>query len=443
MTNLASAPGSDRDLLEHLYRVAVAAVDPGPAVAQALADDDAARAARGGALWILSLGKAAVPMARGAAQVARSAGLAIAGGLVVGSVPEPSPDASLPVVAGDHPEPGAASLAAATLLGQVVDRIRPGDHVWILLSGGATSLIGAPLPGLGQADLRALYALLLGSGLDITAMNRIRKRFTRWGGGKLARALAGAHIRQYVVSDVIGDDLPSIGSGPCIGDPTTATDVRRSLEQGGLWERIPAPLQAFINDAIAGRAQETPKPGDAAIESVKTRVVSSNRLALKAAAAEAARLGLVPEVMPAALAGEASVVGTSVAATLRNYSQSRPTQGAARRCVIWGGETTVTLGGSTGSGGRSQELALAAAAVLAGTEGISLLAAGTDGRDGPTDAAGAFVNGSTWARIAAAGHDPAAALHRHDAYPALAAAGALFKPGVTGTNVMDVVAALT
>jgi hydroxypyruvate reductase len=309
----------------------------------------------------------------------------------------------------------------------------------VLLSGGATSLLAAPVEGVSPDELRALYSLLLGSGLDITAMNRIRKRFTRWGGGKLARELAGAHVRQYVVSDVIGDDLPSIASGPCVGDPTTAAEVQRYLAHGNLWERLPASLQTFIDDVIAGRRDETPKPGEAAIESVRTRVVSSNRLALEAAAAEAAGLGLVPHVVPAPLAGEARTAGTSVAATLRNYSQSRSTQGAARRCVIWGGETTVTLGGSAGQGGRSQELALAAARELAGTRGTMLLAAGTDGRDGPTDAAGAFVDGGTWERIGAAGRDPEADLHGHDAYPALDAAGALFRPGMTGTNVMDVV----
>jgi hydroxypyruvate reductase len=442
MSHPAPFPSSDRELLEHLYRVAVAAVNPDPAVASALAGDGATGSAKGSALWMLALGKAAVPMARGAARAARDAGLPIAGGVIVSSAVEPTPDAALPIVAGDHPEPGAASLAASDLLGLVVDRIRPGDHVWVLLSGGATSLIGAPLPGIEQADLRQLYSLLLGSGLDITAMNRIRKRFTRWGGGKLAQALADAHVRQYVVSDVIGDDLPSIASGPCVGDPTTAAEIRRHLEHGGLWERLPIALRAFIDDVMAGQKAEMPKPGEAAIESVRTRVVSSNRLALEAAAAEAARLGLVPEVVPSPLAGEARTAGTSVAATLRNYSQSRSTQGAARRCVIWGGETTVTLGDSPGLGGRSQELALSAAMELEGAEGISLLSAGTDGRDGPTDAAGAFVDGTTWAHVRYSGRDPAADLGRHDAYPALNAARALFRPGLTGTNVMDLVIGL-
>jgi hydroxypyruvate reductase len=443
MTGIHDAGAADRALLEGLYRAAVAAVNPGPAVAAALVADGAAGDARGHRLFICALGKASVPMAEGASHVARAAGLPIAGGLIVGSAFEPTPDASLPVVAGDHPEPGARSLAASTLLGEVTSRVRPGDHVWVLLSGGVTSLVGAPLPGLDQADVRELYRLLLASGLDITAMNRIRKRFTRWGGGRLALALDGATVRQYVVSDVIGDDLPSIGSGPCVGDPTNAAEIRRLLEAANLWTRLPPALPALIKDTIAGQRDETPKPDHPAVASIRTRIVSSNRLALEAASVRAAALGLVPEVASTPLAGEARTAGTSVAATLRNYSQRRSTQEAARFCVIWGGETTVTLGDTPGLGGRSQELALTVARELAGTDNISVLAAGTDGRDGPTDAAGAVVDGSTWSRVAAAGRNPDRDLDQHDAYPALDAAGALFRPGLTGTNVMDVVIGLT
>ena len=176
--------------------------------------------------------------------------------------------------------------------------------------------------------------------------------------------------------------------------------------------------------------------------SVETAIISSNRLALEAAARRATELGLASEIVSEPLAGEARTAGASVAATLRNYSQARQTQAPTRRCVIFGGETTVTLGDDPGLGGRSQELALAAAQTLAGSEGVSLLAGGTDGRDGPTDAAGAIVDGRTWAAIRAAGRDPAKDLERHDAYHALAAAGVLLQPGLTGTNVMDVVIGL-
>jgi hydroxypyruvate reductase len=287
--------------------------------------------------------------------------------------------------------------------------------------------------------LKEIYALLLGSGLDITAMNRIRKRFSRWGGGRLALALAPAPVHVYVVSDVIGDDLASIGSGPCVPDPTTAREVHELLQRSGLWERIPESARRQVRQASEGTKAETPKPGDPAFARVTLELIASNGLALEAAAKRAAELGLVPVVESAPLAGEASAAGTSVAATLlQDYAGRTIPQ---RRCRIWGGETTVTLGeGSPGLGGRCQELALAAARALAGAPAdLALLAAGTDGRDGPTDAAGAIVDGRTWSAITSAGRDPARDLAAHDAYRALDAAGVLLRPGLTGTNVMDVV----
>jgi hydroxypyruvate reductase len=328
---------------------------------------------------------------------------------------------------------------AAEALATLAARIGPADEVWVLLSGGTTSLIGAPEPGLSPDDLTRLYSLLLGSGLDITAMNRIRKRFSRWGGGKLARALAPARVRVYAVSDVIGDDLASIGSGPCVPDPSTAGEVRELLQRANLWSRLPEPARGLVAAAEAGTTAETPKPGDQAFARVTVELVVSNRLALEAAAKRAAELGLTPEVVETPIAGEASAAGVSVAAKLLyNCARNSIPQPS---CLIWGGETTVTLGPEpAGLGGRSQELALAAARELEGApEGIALLAAGTDGRDGPTDAAGAIVDGGTWSAMVRSGRDPARDLAAHDAYHALDAAGALLRPGLTGTNVMDVV----
>ncbi|MBA3318631.1 MAG: DUF4147 domain-containing protein, partial [Gemmatimonadales bacterium] len=334
------------------------------------------------------------------------------------------------------------SLAAAQALGAVAARAAKGDEVWVLLSGGTTSLIGAPVDGIPAEDLSRLYALLLGSGLDVTAMNRIRKRFSRWGGGRLALALAPARVRVYLVSDVIGDDLASIGSGPCVPDLATAAEVRGLLQRSGLWEQIPETTRRQLRQAEAGRIAETPKPGDPAFARVTLELIASNGLALEAAAKRAAELGLDPVVSDTPLAGEAREVGASVAATLLQDHASRSVpQPERRHCFIWGGETTVTLGSlPAGLGGRCQELALAAAGALAGApSGVALLAAGTDGRDGPTDAAGAIVDGMTWKAMAAAGRDPARDLVAHDAYRALDAAGALLRPGLTGTNVMDVV----
>lgn len=437
---LAPCPVRDRELLEHLYATAVTAANPGPAVAQALDQEPHPATAP---LWIVSVGKASVPMAQSAIATARRQRRRIVGGLVVPPEPASSPDPLIAVIVGDHPEPGHGSLAAATALGELAQRVGRDDEVWVLLSGGATSLIGAPEGEASQQDLQQLYSLLLASGLDITAMNTVRKRFTRWGGGKLARALGTARrIRQLVVSDVIGDDLAAIGSGPCVPDPSTAAEVRTLLGTAALLTRLPTPFRAALH-AIEKRVMpETPKAGAPVFDRVNTTIVVSNRLALEAVARRAAELGLASVIIPQPLSGEAAEAGASVAAMLTSYRDIANAQHAARRCLIAGGETTVTLGPSPGLGGRCQELALAAAQVLAGRSGISLLAAGTDGRDGPTDAAGAVVDGSTWGQIRARGREPADDLARHDAYHALRAADALFKPGLTGTNVMDVVVGL-
>ena len=431
---------SVRDLLLDLYRAATSAAAPGPALAARLEEVELDPTRR---IWILALGKAALPMAATAVEVLGSRDRHPEGGLIVAPSDGHSPHPRLKLVRGDHPEPGPGSLAAAEAVGAAAGRVGPSDEVWLLLSGGTTSLVGAPEPGVTPADLTAIYALLLGSGLDITAMNRIRKRFSRWGGGKLARALAPARVRVYVVSDVIGDDLASIGSGPCVPDPTTAADIRALLEDAALWSRIPESARQVVSSTVSGQTPETPKPGDQAFARVTLELVASNRLALEAAAKRAAELGLAPRVVEPPLAGEAAAAGASVAASLLNncVRLSIPQPSPSPACWIWGGETTVTLGENpTGLGGRSQELALAAARGLEGApEGIALLAAGTDGRDGPTDAAGAAVDGRTWAGIKSRGRDPAKDLAAHDAYPALESVGALLKPGPTGTNVMDIV----
>ncbi|HUR96140.1 MAG TPA: DUF4147 domain-containing protein [Gemmatimonadales bacterium] len=423
-----------------LYAVATAAVNPVPALVNRLQRLDRRPAT---SPWVFALGKAAMPMAQAAVDTLSGWGLAPAGGLAVPPSAGPLPHPVIAVVAGDHPEPGVSSLAAAGALGEATARVAPQDEVWVLLSGGASSLLAAPVEGITPTDLTSLYTQLLGSGLDITAMNRIRKRFSRWGGGRLARALAPARVRVFVVSDVIGDDLASIGSGPCVPDPTTAREVRLTLQEAGLWARIPAAARSIVLASESGEMAETPKPGDQAFARVTHELIASNRLALEAAADRAAELGLAPEVAEAPLAGEAATTGASVAATLlQNCGQTGITQPRTeRRCFIWGGETTVTLGDvPPGLGGRCQELALAASRALMGApDGVALLAAGTDGRDGPTDAAGAIVTGTTWEAMSSAQRDPARDLAAHDAYRALEAAGALVKVGLTGTNVMDVV----
>ncbi len=363
-----------------------------------------------------------------------------------------SPHPALSVVVGDHPQPGAASFRAAELLGEAVAQVDPGDEVWVLLSGGTTSLIGAPIPGIAPSDLTELYRLLLGSGLDITAMNRIRKRFARWAGGRLAAALAPAHVKNFTISDVIGDDLGSIGSGPCVPDSSSAAEVRALLVTAGLWSHIPPPLRQYLEAVERGTAAETPKPGDPAFRTTETVLVASNRLALEAVCVRARSLGMEARLLDTALSGEAAQVGRALASTLLGYngtqlSGTQVIDTNNHAIAVWGGETTVTLGPNPGLGGRSQELALAASSVLSGAtrpdgRSVHLLAAGTDGRDGPTDAAGGFADSTTWSAIIKAGRDPKADLENHASNASLDAGNALFLTGMTGTNVMDLVLGL-
>ncbi|HWA55664.1 MAG TPA: DUF4147 domain-containing protein [Gemmatimonadales bacterium] len=448
MTSAAGAP-APRDLLTDLYWTAVTAAAPGPALIRAL---DARTVPSSRPVHLLALGKAALPMATAAVEVLATRRLVPAGGLLVVPEPSASPHPALAVAVGDHPQPGPNSFAASEHLAQAVARVRPGDEVWVLLSGGTTSLIGAPIPGIAPTDLGELYRLLLGSGLDITAMNRIRKRYARWAGGRLAAALAPAHVKNFTISDVIGDDLGSIGSGPCVPDASSAADVRALLVTAGLWMKIPAPLRDHLEAVQRGTAAETPKPGDPAFQTTEVHLVASNRLALEAVCAKARALGLEPRLLDDAMAGEAAEVGRRLASALLAYdgtqlsgAQGNPTNKHA--VLVWGGETTVTLGPSPGLGGRSQELALAAGGVLARERrpdgrSVHLLAAGTDGRDGPTDAAGGFADAGTWDAIRAAGRDPEQDLARHESHAALRAGGALFVTGMTGTNVMDLVLGL-
>jgi hydroxypyruvate reductase len=364
--------------------------------------------------------------------------------------------AQLRVVAGDHPIPGPQSMVAADAIGETAASVREGDHVIVLVSGGGTSLAAAPAPdvkGFSQNDLAELYAALMTSGADITAMNAVRKRFARWAGGRLAVALAQAWVHCLIVSDVVGDDVASISSGPCVGDPVTARELVTRLERSGVWARIPEPARRHLSAAASGDAPETPKPHDAAFAHVAIRVIVSNANAVSAAAA-AARTAGIDEVTVAEipLSGEASIAGVRLASELMaRQKRARGPDARKSKCVIWGGETTVTFAGAgvppaEALGGRNQELALAAARSL-DDDGeqigrIAILAAGTDGRDGPTDAAGAIVDGTTWRAVEAAGRDPAADLASHAAHRALGAAGALLKTGHTGTNVMDIVIGL-
>ncbi|HEX9755262.1 MAG TPA: DUF4147 domain-containing protein, partial [Gemmatimonadales bacterium] len=413
------------------FGAAVAAVEPGACVRRVLAVESRPSSQP----HILAVGKAAIRMAQAAVKAVRDWEYDRAPGLVIAAEPGSVPGCE--VLAGDHPVPGPASVHASEAIAAFIEQVPAGSPVWFLLSGGASSLMAAPEPPLTTSDLQETFAVLLRCGLDIHAMNSVRKRITRWGGGRLGRALARVHVLQIVISDVIGDDLAAIGSGPCVPDPVDTPAVIARLREARAYDRLPAATRRLLTDMAEGRRAETLKPGDSALERIRTVIAATNTDARRAAAEYAKALDATVHLYSEPVQGEASAAGRRLAAELLETPGDEPV------VHVWGGETTVTVTGDAGEGGRCQELALAAAEVLAGagSRQVALLAAGTDGRDGPTDAAGALVDAGTWEAIGMAGHDPERALERHDSYRALASAGALIRTGPTGTNVMDLMIA--
>lgn len=405
---------------------------------------DALRIDRDRRVWIYAVGKAAHAMAGAAAQSLLRSLHSIVGGVVVSPEGGASPYPTLLSLRGDHPMPGPNSFAAAAKIGDVTTGRRGTDVAIVLISGGASSLIGAALRGMNDADLTRLFELLLGSGLDIGQMNAVRKRFSRWAAGRLALALAPAQTHCLAISDVAGDDLAVIGSGPCVPDATTVRDVTDILQRANLLNRIPQTHRDYLTAVSRGTIPDTPKRTHPAFAHVSAKVIGNNGLSVDGAAAKARELGLEAQTVGPRLTGEASRAGEAIA---RHLIDAR-NQGARDTAFVWGGETTVTLsaGASPKGGGRCQELALAAARALSQAgdagAGITILAAGTDGRDGATDSAGAIVDRATWERIASNGRDPAQALAAHESHGALAAASALIPRRDTGTNVNDVVIGL-
>ena len=329
---------------------------------------------------------------------------------------------------GGHPIPNINSQRAAERALSVAKDCRRDETLIVLLSGGASALWSAPIKGLSLQDIRAVNQMLLQSGADIHQLNTIRKHLSAIKGGRLAEAAWPGHVVTLAVSDVIGDDNSVIGSGPTVGDPTTwqdATDIIQRLDL-----QLPTDVRQYLQLGVEGSLPDTPKPNAKLLKQSVFRLLASNTDALKAAEAAAQKMGYEVVSVYHDVCGEARNVGTAMA---RRVLRLKPGQ-----CIIWGGETTVTVRGN-GKGGRNQELALAAACVLEGASlDTGLLSGGTDGIDGPTDAAGGWVTPDTVTMALAAGVDPHVALEANDAYNCLSAANQLLITGPTHTNVMDV-----
>jgi hydroxypyruvate reductase len=281
-------------------------------------------------------------------------------------------------------------------------------------------------------DKLAVNERLLACGADISEINTVRKHLSQVKGGGLARWVFPSPLVSFILSDVVGDDLSTIGSGPTVPDPTTFQDAWQVLERFSLLDKIPTAVQEHVRRGLKGAQQETPKPGDKVFANTFHILIGSNRLALEAAAETAWSLGFSPHIQEEPLRGDTTAVALQFAEEIKTQ-QRKVTQPT---CLLAGGETTVHVKG-TGRGGRNQEFALVIAQALAGEPGWTLLSAGTDGIDGPTDAAGAFVDSFTIDKAKRKGLDPQQALNTNDSYPFFSALGDLFSPGPTGTNVMD------
>ncbi len=335
-----------------------------------------------------------------------------------------------------HPVPDRTSLAAAHAVRELLAQLHARDLLLLAISGGASALLTAPVPPLTLADKKKTTALLLRAGADIFELNTVRKHLSLLKGGRLAALAYPATVVALLLSDVIGDPVDVIGSGPAAPDTSTFADALAILKKYRLLARVPDRVRSYLTLGLEGKNPETPKPGDPLFRTVHHVIVGSNRLALAAAVAEAKRRGFRTLLLTSSLQGEAREAGQMHGQILREIASSgNPISAPA--CLLSGGETTVTVRGS-GLGGRNQEFALAAALAISGLDQVTVLSAGTDGTDGPTPAAGALANGTTLARALHLGLDPHRFLLENDSYHLFDALGDLIHTGPTGTNVMDI-----
>jgi hydroxypyruvate reductase len=418
-----------------IFRAALAAADPADAVLRHLRGRDFSRFRN---IYVVGAGKAGASMALAAE---RALGRRIKAGLVNVKHGSSAGRAAsrhktklrrIELNPCGHPIPDEAGVAGSTRIAEIAARAGDGDLVLCLISGGGSALLPLPADPVTLAEKQATTQLLLACGANIHEFNCVRKHLSRIKGGQLARLAAPAAVESLLLSDVIGDDLDVIGSGPTAPDASTFADALAILGKYGLVARVPASVRERIERGARGELPETPKAGDPLFRRVRNVLVGNNRLALDAAARRARELGFHTLVLASEIQGETREIARMHAAIAREIvSASRPVKPPA--CIVTGGETTVTLRGD-GLGGRNQEFVLAAALEIAGLPDVVVLSAGTDGSDGPTDAAGAIADGDTLGR----NPDARRYLDRNDSYRYFQSLGDLVITGPTDTNVMDV-----
>ncbi|MBM3297933.1 MAG: DUF4147 domain-containing protein, partial [Candidatus Aminicenantes bacterium] len=383
-------------------------------------------------VYLAALGKSAPDMARRAAALL---GSRLEAGVVVCLS---GTEISLPRVAclaASHPLPDGRSIRAARALLGLARRAGEGDLLLVLLSGGGSALASLPAEGLGLRDKQAVTNALLRAGAGIHELNAVRKHLSGIKGGRLAEAARPATVLNLVVSDVVGNDLGVIASGPTHWDETTFRGARQVLEKYGIWERAPRSVRRAIEEGRAGRRPETLRRGHPAFRRVRTQILGDNMTALRAAAERASALGFETRILDAADSGEAREAAARYARLLEKRLDRR--RNRRPLCFLAGGELTVTVRGK-GRGGRNMEFCLALLEEWRDRRGAWLaMSLGTDGRDGPTDAAGAWVSPSLVRRAERLGLEPGAFLRDNDSYVFFEKSGGLVRTGPTGVNVMD------
>ena len=427
------------------FQAGVAAADPGKAVARCLRfqhghleilqDSGSMRSEPWQHVHILAFGKAACAMAAAALRIIPES-LRAGDALAVTNYENQIELPHCQVMGAGHPLPDPAGQEAARVLAERVSAAAADDLVLVLVSGGASALLPYPPTGITLTDKIAVTQRLLACGADIGQMNCVRKHLSLLKGGGLARLAPPADLHALILSDVIGDDLSAIASGPTVADATTYADAIQVLRTKNIWTELPESVRYHLRQGCHGVLAETPKPEDPLFATVGNTLVASNSISLQALTTTVATADRPVKVFSTALCGEAREEAESMVLAA---AEKLKAQADASFALVAGGETTVTLRGQ-GRGGRNQELALAFA-IAAEKHGLPkrwvFLSGGSDGRDGPTDAAGGLVDPWTLERMRQAGQDPLALLADNDAYHALDSANDLLRIGATGTNVAD------
>ncbi len=423
----------------------IAAADPGRAVHRVVSREGAWLEVDA-ALYDLSAIRRVVVVGAGKGSARMAAALEailgdrISAGVVTTKYGYREPLQRITLVEAGHPLPDDAGVQGAARIADLAAGAAESDLVFVVISGGGSALLPMPASGITLAEKIATTDLLLRSGATIAEVNTVRKHLSGIKGGQLARQAAPARVVTLILSDVLGNPVDAIASGPTVPDPTTFAEALAVVDRFGLRPKVPPSVRRHLDQGAAGGAPETPKPGDPIFAGTQTVIVGDITLAAVAAVERAEALGYQTRLCATAVEGEARDVGVRFGAMVRDARhdvRGAPSgSSAVGVCLVMGGETTVTVRGS-GRGGRNQELALGAAEPIAGLPQTLIAAFGTDGTDGPTDAAGAVADGTTVERARAAGLDPAAALSNNDAYSFFDGLGDLIVSGPTNTNVND------